>query len=93
MQEKNTENQLSQSITNEIRDQFIKAGAGLSTQQAQQAFRKALAGKSTITTHDIDILFEEKRQIVKKSGLLELYTEPMEFGHLGGFGNLKKWLL
>jgi SpoVK/Ycf46/Vps4 family AAA+-type ATPase len=80
-------------LTDDVKDQFLKGGAGLSSQQVLQAFRKAISGKSTITAHDIDILFEEKRQIVKKSGLLELFTQPMEFDHLGGFGNLKKWLI
>ena len=37
-------------------------------------------------------LFEEKRQIVRKSGLLELVPQDVNFDHLGGFGNLKKWL-
>lgn len=84
---------LAAALTDDVRDQFLKGGTGLSSQQVLQAFRKALAGKSAVTAQDIDILFEEKRQIVKKSGLLELFTQPMEFDHLGGFGNLKKWLI
>lgn len=84
---------LSAALTDDVRDQFLKGGAGLSSQQVIQAFRKAISGKPTVTPHDIDILFEEKRQIVRKSGLLELFTQPMEFDHLGGFGNLKKWLI
>ncbi len=79
-------------ITDDMRDLFIKAGAGLTTQQAQQAFRKTLSGKKSLTPDDMAVLFEEKRQIVRKSGLLELFTQPMEFDELGGFLNLKKWL-
>jgi SpoVK/Ycf46/Vps4 family AAA+-type ATPase len=84
---------LQASLTEETRDQFIKGGAGLSAQQIIQAFRKAIAGKQSITPREIDVLFEEKRQIVKKSGLLELFTQPMSFEDLGGFSNLKKWLM
>ena len=58
-----------------------------------QAFRKTLSGKQILNLNDIDILMEEKKQIVKKSGLLELFAQPMEFDHLGGFANLKKWLI
>ncbi|MBI5252334.1 MAG: AAA family ATPase [Desulfomonile tiedjei] len=83
---------LKAALTDEARDLFIKAGAGLTSQQVQQAFRKVLSGKHGISAQDIDLLFEEKRQIVRKSGLLELFTQPMEFDHLGGFGTLKKWL-
>jgi hypothetical protein len=84
---------LKAALTDDVRDLFLKAGAGLTSQQVQQAFRKVLAGKHAITQQDLDLLFEEKRQIVKKSGLLELFTQPMEFDHLGGFGTLKKWLI
>ncbi len=89
--EKNRES-LQQSLTDEIRDQFLKVGAGLTSQQVMQAFRKTLSGKQVLNPDDIEVLMEEKRQIVRKSGLLELFAQPMEFDHLGGFTNLKKWL-
>jgi SpoVK/Ycf46/Vps4 family AAA+-type ATPase len=84
---------LQASLNEETRDQFVKGGQGLSAQQIIQAFRKAISGKQSITPREIDVLFEEKRQIVKKSGLLELFTQPLSFEDLGGFGNLKKWLM
>ncbi|AFM25452.1 AAA family ATPase [Desulfomonile tiedjei] len=90
--EKHRDN-LKEAVTDDIRDLFVKAGAGLTSQQVQQAFRKVLTGKRAINSQDMDLLFEEKRQIVRKSGLLELFTQPMEFDHLGGFGNLKRWLI
>ncbi len=83
---------LQQSLTDEVKDQFIKGGLGLTTQQMMQTFRKALAGKTAITPREIDTLFEEKRQIVKKSGLLELFPQTTGYDDLGGFRNLKKWL-
>lgn len=80
------------SLTEEVRDLCVKAGSGLSSQQIVQAFRKALSGKKAVSTKELDILFEEKRQIVRKSGLLELVKLDMNFDHLGGFGNFKRWL-
>jgi AAA+ superfamily predicted ATPase len=84
--------QLSASINDKMRDLFIKAGAGLTSQQAQQAFRKVFAGKRVLGPQDMELLFEEKRQIVKKSGLLELFIHNIDHNDLGGFGNLKRWL-
>ncbi len=84
--------QLLKYLTQENKDLFIKGGAGLPSQQLSQVFRKAVSGKQSITQTEIDTLFEEKRQIVRKSGLLELYSQPTEFDDLGGFTNLKKWL-
>ncbi len=83
---------LKAAITDEVRDQFVKAGAGLTSQQAQHAFRKVLTGKHAITDHEIESLFEEKRQIVKKSGLLELFIHNIDIDQVGGFKNLKEWL-
>lgn len=83
---------LQQGLTDDIKDLFVKGGAGLTTQQMTQAFRKTLAGKSSITSREIETLLEEKRQIVKKSGLLELTPPGMGYDDLGGFKNLKKWL-
>lgn len=84
--------QLKASLTDDVTDQFLKAGAGLSQQQIVQTFRKAIAGKHAVTSREIEILFEEKKQIVRKSGLLELVGTGIAYDELGGFGNLKKWL-
>jgi SpoVK/Ycf46/Vps4 family AAA+-type ATPase len=83
---------LKESLTEVVRDQLLKAGAGLSSQQIIQAFRKAISGRQAIGRPELEILFEEKKQIVKKSGLLELVPPGIEFEQLGGFGNFKKWL-
>ncbi len=84
--------ELKAAMTDDVRDLFIKAGAGLTSQQAQHAFRKVLAGKHAIGPTEIESLFEEKRQIVKKSGLLEVFIHNINYNDLGGFSNLKKWL-
>ncbi len=83
---------LLQALVPEMRDALVKAGSGLSSQQIMQTFRKALTGKQTISPHEVDMVMEEKRQVVKKSGLLELYRQDMDINQLGGFSNLKKWL-
>lgn len=55
---------------------------------------EAVAAKS-ITVHDrldYDTFIEEKRQILKKSGMLDYYTTNETLDNVGGLGNLKKWL-
>lgn len=88
-----TRDSLTASLTEDMVDQCTRAGAGLSSQQIIQAFRKAFSGKKAITPRELDVLFEEKRQIVRKSGLLELVQLEMNFDDLGGFGNFKRWLM
>ncbi|MEW6114007.1 MAG: AAA family ATPase [Thermodesulfobacteriota bacterium] len=89
--EKNGEG-LRQTLADDIRDQMVKLGAGLTSQQLIQAVRKAIAGKSAITAREVDLLLDEKKQIVKKSGLLELIIQAQGFADLGGFATLKRWL-
>jgi SpoVK/Ycf46/Vps4 family AAA+-type ATPase len=88
-----TRDSLITSLTDDMVDQCTRAGAGLSSQQIIQAFRKTFSGKKAVTSKELEILFEEKRQIVRKSGLLELVQLEMNFDDLGGFGNFKKWLM
>ncbi len=83
---------LGKTLTREVRDLFLKAGGGLTSQQIIQTFRKALSGKQTVGQKELDILFEEKKQIVRKSGLLELVPQDIAFDDLGGFRNFKRWL-
>jgi SpoVK/Ycf46/Vps4 family AAA+-type ATPase len=83
---------LMQQLSQDMRDQFIKAGAGLSSQQVLQLFRKTLTGRQAIANKELEMLFEEKKQIVRKSGLLELFTHTISIEDLGGFGTLKRWL-
>lgn len=83
---------LKRSLTDNLRDLLVKYGSGLSSQQVMQAFRKALTGKSAITAGEIDAVVEQKRQIVRKSGLLELVPQTIGFEDLGGFFSLKRWL-
>lgn len=40
----------------------------------------------------VDIIVEEKRQIIKKTGVLEYVKSDLNMDDVGGLGNLKKWL-
>ena len=64
--EKHAQN-LTQSLTGEVQDQFLKTSAGLTSQQCVQAFRKVFSVKTAITDKELEGLYEEKIQIVKKS--------------------------
>ncbi len=39
------------------------------------------------------MIFSEKQQIIKKSGLLEYYEAIEDFSHVAGLDNLKQWLI
>jgi AAA+ superfamily predicted ATPase len=83
---------LTESLTPELREQLARAALGLSLDQAARAFRGALIGKSTIDPSIIDEVLEEKGQMIRKSGILNLVKDPPRFEEIGGLENLKEWL-
>jgi SpoVK/Ycf46/Vps4 family AAA+-type ATPase len=83
---------LTESLTPELKDRMVKAALGLSLDQVARAFRSALIGKTTIDSSLIDAVMEEKGQMIKKSGILNLVTHRPALEDIGGLENLKDWL-
>jgi SpoVK/Ycf46/Vps4 family AAA+-type ATPase len=83
---------LTESLTPELKDRMVKAALGLSLDQVARAFRSALIGRTTIDPSMIDAVIEEKGQLIKKSGILNLVTNRPALDEIGGLENLKDWL-
>ncbi|MBN1257185.1 MAG: AAA family ATPase [Planctomycetes bacterium] len=75
------------------REQILKAALGLTLAEAENVFAKALVTGGKLDSDDIGEIFAEKRQIIRKTGLLD-YCEPeLEFDDIGGLASLKQWLV
>jgi ATP-dependent 26S proteasome regulatory subunit len=74
------------------KNDLIKSVLGLTLDEARQALTKAMVGKRTLDVSAIETVLEEKRELVRKIGMLEYV--PMEFGveDIGGMEVLKEWL-
>jgi SpoVK/Ycf46/Vps4 family AAA+-type ATPase len=70
---------------------LAKAATGLTMSEADLAFQKALVEDSILDIKDIELIIDEKKQIIRKGGILT-YEEPGDFEAVGGLDNLKKWL-
>lgn len=79
-------------LSRENADQLIKAALGLTMSEAENAFAKAIAQDARLAAEDIKRIQEEKRQVIRKSGLLEFYPPDESLGNVGGLQNLKVWL-
>lgn len=77
-------------LTNEEREQVIKAAQGLTLTEAENVFARSLVEKRRF---DVDVILSEKEQIVRKSGLLEYYPATEQFADVGGLKVLKDWLI
>src|SRR5207253_1191412 len=79
-------------LTKDQAEQIIKAAQGLTLSEAENAFAKAIANDGVLDKDDIRLVLEEKRQVVRKSGLLEFVGMEQELAHVGGLDELKGWL-
>lgn len=76
-------------LSDELREQVIKAAQGLTLSEAESVFARSLVEKRRF---DVDVIVTEKVQIVRKSGLLEYYPTSEKFSDVGGLDLLKGWL-
>lgn len=74
------------------KEQLVKAFQGLSRGRINRVLAKALAEKQKINETDIDAILEEKKQAVRKTGILEFYTPLESLKNVGGLDNLKQWV-
>ena len=80
-------------LTDEDKDKLCKAALGLTMQEAENAFALAMVQDGTLNKSDIQVILEEKMQVIRKTGLLEYVQSDMGINDIGGLDNLKKWLL
>ncbi|MGI5865467.1 MAG: AAA family ATPase [Myxococcales bacterium] len=73
-------------------EQIIKAALGLTLSEAENAFAKAIATDGRLDAADVALVLEEKRQVIRKSGLLEYFPPEEDLRNIGGLDNLKIWL-
>ncbi len=76
----------------EIAAAMVRATAGLTADEVERAFAKVLVGKERFSAEDMAELYEEKRQIVRKSGILDYIPPRVDIGQVGGLAKLKSWL-
>jgi len=79
-------------LTKDDADQLIKAALGLTLSEAENAFAKAIAHDGRLSKDDVPLVLDEKRQVIRKSGLLEYYPTEERLQNVGGLDALKTWL-
>jgi ATP-dependent 26S proteasome regulatory subunit len=79
-------------LDEEGKDLIVKACQGLTKCEAENALAKAIVGRGRLDAQDVRCILEEKEQIIRKSGILEFYSDNRTFADVGGLANLKAWL-
>jgi AAA+ superfamily predicted ATPase len=74
------------------REKLIQAALGLTASQAQRVFARAIVADGVLDDRDIDLVTEEKRQLIRESEALEYYPWTQTAADVGGLDVLKQWL-
>lgn len=74
------------------RQRLLQAALGLTLGEAENVFAKIIVKDERLSGDDVNEVFAEKQQIIRKSGLLEYYATDETFSHVGGLAVLKDWL-
>lgn len=74
------------------RERLAKAALGLTLNEATNAFARAMVDDGVLSNDDVHVIMEEKKQAVRKAGLLEFVDVNLDLEDVGGLQNLKRWL-
>ncbi len=76
----------------EVREKLLKAALGLTRDEANKVYRKADVVAGKLTDSEVDIILSEKKQIIKRNGILEFLEFDETIESVGGLSELKHWL-
>lgn len=71
---------------------YFIAFKGLSEFEINNILRLALAEDGELNQNDLKLIFEQKKQMILKSGILEMIPLKESIDDIGGLENLKEWL-
>lgn len=74
------------------RSKLLQAALGLSAAQAGRVFAKAIVSDGVLDDRDIDLVTQEKKEIIRESEALEFYSVSETADDVGGLEILKNWL-
>lgn len=80
--------QISESLEKELATAF----KGLSEFEIQNILQLAYSESGELTKAQISLIFDQKQQMIKKAGILEMIPLKESLSDIGGLDNLKTWL-
>ena len=79
-------------LTTEAREKLLRAALGLTKDEAEKVYRKAQVTTGQLTENEVDIVLSEKKQLIRRNGILEYIEEDETIDAVGGLEELKTWL-
>lgn len=82
----------SSKIKTNVREKLLKAALGLTLDEAEKVYRKAQVTAGRLTESEVEIVLSEKKQLIRRNGILEYIEEDETLDSVGGLEELKAWL-
>ncbi|MEO1149159.1 MAG: AAA family ATPase, partial [Cyanobacteria bacterium J06638_22] len=82
----------SRRISTETREKLLKAALGLTRDEAEKVYRKAHVTAGKLTESEVEVVLSEKKQLIRRNGILEYVEEDETIDSVGGLEELKHWL-
>lgn len=79
-------------LSEESREAIIDAAIGLTLNEAENVFAKTLVSVQRLTHGEASHVYAEKKQVIRKSGLLEYIDVSDTLANVGGLDQLKSWI-
>ena len=80
-------------IDSKTREQITHALLGLTLAEAENVLAKTLVQNRSLGGTSLEVINNEKKQTIRKSGLLEFYDAQENMSSVGGLDALKSWLI
>lgn len=80
------------SITSSLLEEISMAFKGLTVFEIQNILNLAYSNDGELTKSDLKLIFNQKQQKIRKSGILEMVPLKESLDDIGGLENLKSWL-
>lgn len=82
----------SRRTSTETREKLLKSALGLTRDEAEKVYRKARVKAGRLTEDEVNIVLSEKKQLIRRNGILEYIEEDETIDSVGGLEELKRWL-
>lgn len=73
-------------------ERVARAALGLTESQAANVFARAAVNDRKFNVQDLPLILAEKKQVLRKTGILEFFEHQESMASVGGLESLKKWL-
>lgn len=79
-------------VDDNLLERFVDVSLGLTTLEIENCLSRALVNDRRLDKDDLKAILNEKKQIIRKTGILEYIDSELDLDSVGGLQTLKKWL-